>query len=53
MMTDLLIRATFPADAHWTYDDPSGVAETTPKPDRRPAARPSRVRHLLPIRTGF
>jgi hypothetical protein len=52
MMTDLLIRATFPAEPRWTYDDPSGVADVTPKPDRRPA-RPSRVRHLLPIRTGF
>ena len=52
MMTDLLIRATFPAEARWSYDDPSGVADLTPKPDRRPA-RPSRVRHLLPIRTGF
>jgi hypothetical protein len=48
MMTDLLIRATIPADAHWSYDDPSGVAETTPKPDRRPA-RPFKARPVRPI----
>ncbi|HLY94320.1 MAG TPA: hypothetical protein VKP14_05705 [Gaiellaceae bacterium] len=48
MMTDLLIRATMPADAHWSYDDPSGVADTTPKPDRRPA-RPLKARPVRPI----
>ena len=26
-MSDILIRAGFPTDAHWTYDDPSGVPE--------------------------
>jgi len=49
MMTDLLIRATFPADAHWSYDDPSGVADVAPKPDRRPAARPLKARPVRPI----
>ena len=48
MMTDLLIRASFPADAHWSYDDPSGVAESTRKPDRRPA-RPHKARPVRPI----
>jgi hypothetical protein len=27
-MSDILIRASIPGDAHWSYDDPSGVAET-------------------------
>jgi hypothetical protein len=48
MTTDLLIRASIPADPRWSYDDPSGVAET-PKPDRRPA-RPVKARHVRPIR---
>jgi hypothetical protein len=26
-MSDILIRASVPTDAHWTYDDPSGVSE--------------------------
>ena len=52
MMTDLLIRATFPAEPRWSYDDPSGVADLTPKPDRRPA-RPFHARPVRPIRTGF
>jgi hypothetical protein len=26
-MSDILIRASMPRDAHWSYDDPSGVAE--------------------------
>ena len=24
-MSDILIRASLPGDAHWGYDDPSGV----------------------------
>jgi hypothetical protein len=27
-MSDILIRASIPSDAHWSYDDPSGVPET-------------------------
>jgi hypothetical protein len=27
-MSDILIRASLPRDARWSYDDPSGVAET-------------------------
>jgi hypothetical protein len=27
-MYDILIRASIPSDARWSYDDPSGVAET-------------------------
>jgi hypothetical protein len=27
-MSDILIRASMPRDARWSYDDPSGVAET-------------------------
>ncbi len=27
-MSDILIRASIPRDARWSYDDPSGVAET-------------------------
>ena len=27
-MSDILIRASIPADARWSYDDPAGVAET-------------------------
>jgi hypothetical protein len=27
-MSDILIRASIPSDARWSYDDPSGVAET-------------------------
>jgi hypothetical protein len=27
-MSDILIRASIPGDARWSYDDPSGVAET-------------------------
>jgi hypothetical protein len=50
MMSDLLIRATLPADPRWSYDDPSGVDET-PKPDRRPV-RPSKARPVRPIRTA-
>ena len=26
-MSDILIRASMPNDAHWAYDDPSGVTE--------------------------
>ena len=26
-MSDILIRASLPRDARWSYDDPSGVAE--------------------------
>jgi hypothetical protein len=26
-MSDILIRASIPVDARWSYDDPSGVAE--------------------------
>jgi len=26
-MSDILIRASLSSDAHWGYDDPSGVAE--------------------------
>ncbi len=26
-MSDILIRGSFPRDAHWTYDDPSGVPD--------------------------
>jgi len=26
-MSDILIRASIPGDARWSYDDPSGVAE--------------------------
>jgi hypothetical protein len=26
-MSDILIRASIPNDARWSYDDPSGVAE--------------------------
>jgi hypothetical protein len=26
-MSDILIRASIPSDARWSYDDPSGVAE--------------------------
>jgi hypothetical protein len=26
-MPDILIRSSMPADAHWTYDDPSGVPD--------------------------
>jgi hypothetical protein len=51
MMSDILIRASFPRDARWTYDDPSGVADLTPKPDRRPA-RPAKARPVRPIRTA-
>jgi hypothetical protein len=28
-MSDILIRASMPRDAHWSYDDPSGVPETS------------------------
>jgi hypothetical protein len=27
-MSDILIRASIPGDARWSYDDPSGVPET-------------------------
>jgi hypothetical protein len=27
-MSDILIRASIPGDARWSYDDPSGVDET-------------------------
>jgi hypothetical protein len=27
-MSDMLIRASMPRDARWSYDDPSGVPET-------------------------
>jgi hypothetical protein len=27
-MSDILIRASIPREARWSYDDPSGVAET-------------------------
>lgn len=27
-MSDILIRASMPADARWSYDDPAGVPET-------------------------
>jgi hypothetical protein len=27
-MSDILIRASIPGDARWSYDDPAGVAET-------------------------
>ena len=27
-MSDILIRASIPTDARWSYDDPSGVPET-------------------------
>jgi hypothetical protein len=27
-MSDILIRASIPSDARWSYDDPSGVPET-------------------------
>ena len=27
-MSDILIRASIPSDARWSYDDPAGVAET-------------------------
>jgi hypothetical protein len=26
-MSEILIRASLPGDAHWTYDDPSGVPD--------------------------
>jgi hypothetical protein len=26
-MSDILIRASIPGDARWSYDDPSGIAE--------------------------
>jgi hypothetical protein len=26
-MSDILIRASLPTGTHWTYDDPSGVAD--------------------------
>jgi hypothetical protein len=26
-MSDILIRASLPRDARWSYDDPSGVAD--------------------------
>jgi hypothetical protein len=26
-MSDILIRASIPSDAHWSYDDPSGVPD--------------------------
>jgi hypothetical protein len=26
-MSDILIRASMPSDARWSYDDPSGVSE--------------------------
>jgi hypothetical protein len=26
-MSDILIRASIPSDARWSYDDPSGVSE--------------------------
>jgi hypothetical protein len=26
-MSDILIRASLPTAAHWTYDDPSGVPD--------------------------
>jgi hypothetical protein len=26
-MSDMIIRASLPGDAHWTYDDPSGVPD--------------------------
>jgi hypothetical protein len=26
-MSDILIRASYSTDAHWTYDDPSGVPD--------------------------
>jgi hypothetical protein len=29
-MSDILIRASLRGDAHWSYDDPSGVPETPP-----------------------
>jgi hypothetical protein len=28
-MSDILIRASIPRDARWSYDDPSGVPETS------------------------
>ena len=26
-MSDILIRASIPSDAHWSYDDPAGLPE--------------------------
>jgi hypothetical protein len=26
-MSDILIRASIPSDAHWSYDDPAGMPE--------------------------
>ena len=26
-MSDILIRASIPGDAHWSYDDPAGMPE--------------------------
>jgi len=26
-MSDILIRASLPGDAHWSYDDPAGMPE--------------------------
>jgi hypothetical protein len=26
-MSDMLIRASIPSDAHWSYDDPAGLPE--------------------------
>ena len=40
-MSDMLIRTTSPRDARWSYDDPSGVAET-----------PLEVRLPQPLRGG-
>jgi len=37
-MSDILILASIPSDARWSYDDPSGVAEDT----RSPSASPTR-----------
>jgi hypothetical protein len=43
-MSDILIRASIPGDARWSYDDPSGVAET-PLEVRVPEPLRSSVEH--------
>ena len=44
----ILIRASMPGDAHWVYDDPSGVAEAPLTVQRSRAA--SRHRSSSPRR---
>jgi hypothetical protein len=53
-MSDILIRASIPRDARWSYDDPSGVPEMTPSvrpADTHRGAVTPRVR-LIALVTG-